>query len=714
MSRAKGDGVTATVSINGKVLGNLDDLVRQPTQEFKDAFRGLAERAMGYVEPQPAVIPATQLGFDYSLIDEGIRDEVKEAARSIHQLGKAMQTSLIAIGKRLIEAKGMLPEGQFSAWIEAEFQLSQRSAQNFMNVARVYGDRGHEIISPLSDTVLYMLAAPSTPEAARVEVEQAAIEGKKVTVEFAKATVQKHKPESVKYAPVWELESKINAWLTSSIGEVDPDAVMDALKLQSADPNMRGGWLSPLCQSLVEVEIAWRKSDLAQAINNVREQRRVAERQAQARKVYVEPEPERVSDDVLHARQDQLLTAIVDTIGNRGQVVSEVITAPEPKQPKPWGKTSYAPGPPYDGWMINILPSGEAQAINENTGQQTTVCATTQQVYGQLRQLVKDIPATQQAADDGPVYTEPTPAPVVELHDSIVRELVMSNTGSDIFKAALKAATIEQLDAAMRRINVNADKGRYLKVGNRRELLLTAQQASQVFARKGDHTTGSAATPAPKLSTIERINRDLDAYDAEARREHAQLLSPTAGAAPSEPTGGLAAIEGLAAKLRKIATDLAEGDQMLDDLAEGREGWYHDTVLAYVPSDTDPILLAAAAKVVQGERTRAVADDEAEAIALVAAETAREDEERVARDAQRPSYERVPEPEPVVAPATDSLDRLKRASLLRYMLIQARDAARRDYFDLVGLDVVVSRYARAVDEMLPPLDSFIRCLEGKE
>lgn len=119
-----------------------------------------------------------------------------------------------------------------------------------------------------------------------------------------------------------------------------------------------------------------------------------------AKVVYVEPE--RVSDDVLHARQDQLLTAIVDTIGNRGQAASEAIAAPEPKQPKPWGKTSYAPGPPYDGWMINILPSGEAQAINENTGQQTTVCATTQQVYGQLRQMVKDAPPP---ADDGPAYT---------------------------------------------------------------------------------------------------------------------------------------------------------------------------------------------------------------------------------------------------------------------------------------------------------------------
>lgn len=99
--------------------------------------------------------------------------------------------------------------------------------------------------------------------------------------------------------------------------------------------------------------------------------------------------------------------------------------------------------------------------------------------------------------------------------------------------------------------------------------------------------------------------------------------------------------------------------------------------------------------------------DEAEAVAIVAAEQAEEDEERAARDAQRPSFERVPEPV-----AVDNLDRLKRAGLLRYMLVQARDAARRDYGDLTGRHTDLLGFERGVADMLPALDSLIAILEG--
>lgn len=144
------------------------------------------------VEVQAAAGMATQAGFDYGLIDEGIRDEVKAAARSIHQLSAGVMTGIIAIGKRLIEVKGMIPHGQFADWVVGEFQMEPRMAQNYMNVAREYGDpQKRNIISLFSPTVAYLLAAPSTPEEARVEVEQAALSGAKVTVDMAKKAAAK-------------------------------------------------------------------------------------------------------------------------------------------------------------------------------------------------------------------------------------------------------------------------------------------------------------------------------------------------------------------------------------------------------------------------------------------------------------------------------------------------------------------------------------------
>lgn len=287
----------ATVIVGGREMaygpsetrGDLDELLANPTEELKEAMGRLVTGA----PPKPPVEAKSQPAFDYKLIDEAHRDSVQAAAISIQQLSAGVVTGIHAIGKRLLEVKHMIPHGQFVAWVEGEFGMEERAAQRYMNVAREYDDpQKRQTLSLFSPSIAYLLAAPSTPEEARAEVEQAAANGQKVTVEFAKEAIRKARPEPVNYAPVWALESAVREWLKSSIGDATPDAVVDALKLQSADPNMRGGWLTPLCQSLTEAEIAWRKSDLSQAIINVRDQRRQAKLQASSKAVYVEPEPE--------------------------------------------------------------------------------------------------------------------------------------------------------------------------------------------------------------------------------------------------------------------------------------------------------------------------------------------------------------------------------------------------------------------------------------
>ena len=46
----------------------------------------------------------------------------------------------IEIGRRLEEAKAMLPHGEWGAWLKRELDYSQSAAQNFMKVYREYGD----------------------------------------------------------------------------------------------------------------------------------------------------------------------------------------------------------------------------------------------------------------------------------------------------------------------------------------------------------------------------------------------------------------------------------------------------------------------------------------------------------------------------------------------------------------------------------------------
>lgn len=281
----------------------------------------LAERAALFSDGDtlPAVAmpesKAAPISFDYGQIDEGIRDEVKQAARSIRQLEQGVITGILAIGKRLIEVKDMIPHGQFTAWVMGEFGMQERTAQRMMSVAKEYSDpQKRQTLSLFSPSVAYMLAAPSTPEEARAEIEQAAAQGQKVTVEdtkeaiaaaqvakaaapFAPVRPQKAKAEPVSYAPVRALETCVKEWLSEVIGEggaQSPDTVLSNLSLQAHEPVHPQGWMAMLVDWIVRTQediLVFQMPDLLQAINNVADQRQVAANQARARTVYDEPTP---------------------------------------------------------------------------------------------------------------------------------------------------------------------------------------------------------------------------------------------------------------------------------------------------------------------------------------------------------------------------------------------------------------------------------------
>ncbi|HRW04470.1 MAG TPA: DUF3102 domain-containing protein [Caldilineaceae bacterium] len=120
------------------------------------------------------------LRFDYTKIEARHRETVIEAAIDIQGHATKAVEGLIAIGERLSQIKGLLPHGQFQEWVEQEFGIERRMAQNYMAVASRFGynkqfaDKSG-VISFFSPTAMYLLAAPSTPlpavEAAISEIE---------------------------------------------------------------------------------------------------------------------------------------------------------------------------------------------------------------------------------------------------------------------------------------------------------------------------------------------------------------------------------------------------------------------------------------------------------------------------------------------------------------------------------------------------------------
>jgi Protein of unknown function (DUF3102) len=166
------------------------------------------------------------LRYDYSAIDGEQRQAVMDAALEIHK----WQRNTIEIGKTLLAVKGLLPYGQFEDWWQTEFGLSERMVQSLLTVARVYGDASNpRRVAGLSDGALYLLAAPSTPEAARAEVEQLVIQGNAPRRAQVKQIIDAHKPaRPARLLKPKQLPPPPVPQLTGPVAEPEPDDAIDA------------------------------------------------------------------------------------------------------------------------------------------------------------------------------------------------------------------------------------------------------------------------------------------------------------------------------------------------------------------------------------------------------------------------------------------------------------------------------------------------------
>lgn len=101
-----------------------------------------------------------------------------ERASVIRALGKRMARDIIEIGRLLVECKERVGHGAWLPWLEREFRWSDKTAENFMNVASKF-----ETVSNLSIDArsLYLLARPSTPDELRDEVIERAANGEAIS-----------------------------------------------------------------------------------------------------------------------------------------------------------------------------------------------------------------------------------------------------------------------------------------------------------------------------------------------------------------------------------------------------------------------------------------------------------------------------------------------------------------------------------------------------
>jgi hypothetical protein len=128
------------------------------------------------------------LYYDYALLPIEQREPVQRAARMIKPLLKRTAEDIFVIGNELRAIKAMLPHGRYTEWLDVEFGLSDRMAQHFVNVRERLGPKS-EKFSVLPPSTLYLLAAPSTPDAAIAQVEARIDAGERLTRDVVQGTI---------------------------------------------------------------------------------------------------------------------------------------------------------------------------------------------------------------------------------------------------------------------------------------------------------------------------------------------------------------------------------------------------------------------------------------------------------------------------------------------------------------------------------------------
>lgn len=124
-----------------------------------------------------------QMTFNYNDLPAAAQIAARTAAERIKMRLRRTAEDIVEIGRELSEIKFQIGHGKFLPWIEAEFDMHENTARNFMKVAEKF--KSTKIVD-FKPSVLYQLSAPSTPDEVIEKATEKAESGEKVSVEDVK------------------------------------------------------------------------------------------------------------------------------------------------------------------------------------------------------------------------------------------------------------------------------------------------------------------------------------------------------------------------------------------------------------------------------------------------------------------------------------------------------------------------------------------------
>ncbi len=133
--------------------------------------------------------------FNYAALDPETRIVVQQRTSEIRSLLRRTASGTIELGEKLIEVKQKLGYGYFSDWLKAEFSWGEWTARKLMQVARRFKTVNFTDLD-FAASALYILAADSTPEAARLEAVNRASLGEVISRSKAQEIVNYYKQQT--------------------------------------------------------------------------------------------------------------------------------------------------------------------------------------------------------------------------------------------------------------------------------------------------------------------------------------------------------------------------------------------------------------------------------------------------------------------------------------------------------------------------------------
>jgi hypothetical protein len=172
--------------------------------------------------------------FEYAALNNKARNVVQQRTSEIKSLMRRTVQNIIEIGEKLIEVKHRLEHGHFGNWLKAEFDWDERTARRFMSVSQAFKSDNLTDL-PITASALYVLAAPSSPEEARIKALELAKKGEKITYSQAKNLVSGYKKLTKPKTAEREFSSAVEK-LESTITEAVSTTQLPTSNLPESQP----------------------------------------------------------------------------------------------------------------------------------------------------------------------------------------------------------------------------------------------------------------------------------------------------------------------------------------------------------------------------------------------------------------------------------------------------------------------------------------------